>query len=405
MTGGNTAKGQPSLSVLLLISCTVCFVCFFGSYMRIPVVPLFASSLGADSVQVGMINGAFMLMAGSLSIPSGLVSDRLGRRLPILAGLLLLSGSSFLLFWSTSPLQMAGIYLLFGVGLAAFAPTLMSYVADFTPPDRLGQAFGWYTMALYGGMTIGPATGGFLAKLLGLRQVFLVSGGLIFIVFWVALFFLPVGRTPHTTALRPAIIPSLKSLRHNRALLACLTVTIGTCMGFGLFVTFMPLYITSVGLNAADVGTVFAAQALANALSRIPFGRLGDRVADRAVFVTWGLAGFSLAIAAFAFCTTTIPIMAVAAMMGISMGIVFTAIVALIADVVPRELRGLAMGCYNTCIYFGMMAGSAGMGTVIRSSGFKTSFLLTGTITAMILLIFFFLYRRPALTGAGEPSL
>lgn len=405
MTGSNTANGQPSLSVLLLISCTVCFVCFFGSYMRIPVVPLFASSLGADSVQVGIINGAFMLVAGALSIPSGLVSDRLGRRLPILAGLLLLSGSSFLLFWSTSPLQMAGIYLLFGVGLAAFAPTLMSYVADFTPPDRLGQAFGWYTMALYGGMTIGPATGGFLAKLLGLRQVFLVSGGLIFITFWVVLFFLPVARTPHRTAPRPAIIPSLKGLGHNRALLACLTVTIGTCMGFGLFVTFMPLYITSAGLNAGDVGTVFAAQALANALSRIPFGRLGDRVADRAVFVTWGLAGFSLTIAAFAFCTTAIPLMTVAAMMGISMGVVFTAIVALIADVVPRELRGLAMGCYNTCIYFGMMAGSAGMGTVIRSSGFKTSFLLTGTITAMVLVIFFFLYRRPAVTGAGEPSL
>ena len=116
--------------------------------MRIPIVPLFASSLGADTLQVGMINGAFMLMAGALSIPSGLVSDRLGRRLPILAGLLLLSGSSFLLFWSTSPLQMAGIYLLFGIGLAAFAPTLMSYVADVTPADRLGQAFGWYTMAL-----------------------------------------------------------------------------------------------------------------------------------------------------------------------------------------------------------------------------------------------------------------
>jgi predicted MFS family arabinose efflux permease len=59
------------------------------------------------------------------------------------------------------------------------------------------------------------------------------------------------------------------------------------------------------------------------------------------------------------------------------------------------------MGCYNTCIYFGMMASSAGMGAVIRSAGFRTAFLLTGAISALILVIFFFLYRRPAVTRPG----
>ncbi len=110
----------------LLFACLISFVCFFGSYMRIPIVPLFAASLGADTLQVGVINGAFALMAGLLSIPSGLISDRLGRRIPLLTGLLLLSGSSFLLYWSSTPLQMAAIYLLFGTGLSAFSPTLMS---------------------------------------------------------------------------------------------------------------------------------------------------------------------------------------------------------------------------------------------------------------------------------------
>jgi hypothetical protein len=42
--------------------------------------------------------------------------DRLGRRLPLLGGMILLSGSSLMLFWSSSPLQMAAIYLLFGMG-------------------------------------------------------------------------------------------------------------------------------------------------------------------------------------------------------------------------------------------------------------------------------------------------
>lgn len=89
---------------LLLTTCIIAFVCFLGSYMRIPIVPIFAASLGADTVQVGWINSAFMIMAGLLSIPSGLLSDRIGRRPLLLVGLSLLAGSSFLLAVSQSPL-------------------------------------------------------------------------------------------------------------------------------------------------------------------------------------------------------------------------------------------------------------------------------------------------------------
>jgi MFS family permease len=388
---------------LLLTACTISFVCFFGSYMRIPIVPLFASSLGADTIQVGMINGAFMLMAGALSIPSGLISDRLGRRLPLLGGLILLAGSSFLLYWSSSPLQMAVIYLLFGVGLSAVSPTLMSYVADVTPPEVLGQAYGWYTMALYGGMTLGPAAGGFLGTALGLRPVFLVAGGLILAMFFVALVFLPAHPVDRRGAgARPAILPALKDLMGNRPLIACLVATLGGCFGFGMFVTFMPLYILSQGMNTGHVGLVFAIQALANALSRLPSGRLCDRVADRSVLVTGGLAVFAMALAAFGLCRSVASFMAVAAVMGISMGVAFTVICALIADVVPRELRGLAMGCYNTCVYTGMMLSSVGMGPIIGGEGFRVGFFLNGAAGLIVLVLFRFLYRRQNNIRSGD---
>lgn len=386
---------KNSAGRLLLIACTISFVCFLGSYMRIPIVPLFATSLGADTVQVGLINGAFMLMAGALSIPSGLISDRLGRRLPLLAGLFLLAGSSFLLYWSNSPLQMAVIYLLFGVGLSAFSPTLMSYVADVTPPETLGQAYGWYTMALYGGMTLGPAAGGFLGTALGLRPVFLVSGGLIFFMFFVALFLLPAPPSHHRgDGAAHAKMPAFKSLLKNRPYIACLFATLGGCFCFGMFVTFMPLYIRSQGMTTGEVGLVFATQALANAISRLPAGRLYDRVKDRSLLVSGGLAFFALALAAFGLCHSVLSLMAAAAVMGISMGVAFTVICALIADVVPREMRGLAMGCYNTCIYAGMMLCSVGMGMVIRGEGFRAGFFLSGAVGVAMMLLFRFLYRR-----------
>lgn len=386
---------------LLLTACIISFTCFLGSYMRIPIVPLFATTLGADTVQVGMINAAFMLMAGVLSIPSGLVSDRFGRRIPLLGGLLLLSASSFMLYWSKSPLQMAGIYLLFGVGLSAFSPTLMSYVADITPPEALGKAYGWYTMALYGGMTLGPAAGGFAGTALGLRPVFIVSGGLILAMFFLALIALPLPSGNHRTDKMPDIMPALKELLRNRRLVACLVATAGGCLGFGMFVTFMPLYIRSMGMTTGDVGLVFATQALANALSRIPSGRLCDHLKDRSILVIGGLALFATALAAFGWCASVSLLMAAAALMGISMGTAFTVICALIVDAVPSRTRGLAMGCYNTSIYSGMMVCSLCMGPLIKQQGFRAGFFLSGSIVLAGAFMFRMLYNRQQLESAA----
>ncbi|MDD2466350.1 MAG: MFS transporter [Desulfobulbus sp.] len=386
-------KNIPSAGRLLLTTCVIAFLCFLGSFMRIPIVPLFAASLGADTAQVGLINSAFMCMAGLLSIPSGLLSDRIGRRRPLLVGLLLLSGSSLLLALSRSPLQMGCIYLLFGVGLAAVTPTLMSYVADITPYGAIGHAFGWYTMALYSGMTLGPAAGGFLAGVYGLRPIFVCSGCLILLIFVVAFVLLPEPPGRHHARQNVGDIrTSLINLRHNRRLMACLLLTAGSCIGFGLFVSFVPLYVRSLELPTTAVGLVCAVQALANALARIPAGWLCDRVEDRRMLVFSGISCFSLATASFGVCTNLMNLFCAAAAMGLSMGIAFTVICALIVDAVPARVRGLAMGCYNTCVYLGMMLSAIGLGMLIREHGFRLGFFLTGGIIVIVLVLFALIY-------------
>jgi MFS family permease len=163
-----------------------------------------------------------------------------------------------------------------------------------------------------------------------------------------------------------------------------------------MFVTFMPIYTRSHGMDAGHVGLIFAAQALANSLSRIPFGRLSDSVADRSVLVIAGLAAFAATLAAFAFCSSIVPLMICASVLGVSMGIAFTAIGALIAEVVPLELRGLAMGSYNTSIYIGMMLSSAVTGVVAREAGFRSGFFLNGGVGLAVTLLFALIYRKPA---------
>jgi MFS family permease len=156
-----------------------------------------------------------------------------------------------------------------------------------------------------------------------------------------------------------------------------------------MFITFIPLHAQNRGLSVAQIGLVFAAQGICNALSRIPFGHLSDRVARRGKLVIVGLLGFSVAMVGCALSQSALHFVMAASFLGISMGLAFTSVGALIAEVVPPESRGLAMGGYNTCIYLGMMLSSAVMGAVIAKIGFENSFHLTAVINFFLLSIFY----------------
>ena len=113
---------EPPLSsryyTLLVICCSIVLGCYVGTYMRFPVVPLFAQSLGADTTLVGMINAAFLLAAGAVPAPGPgrpPPGDEAPGPGPVL---LMLAASSFLLAVSSTPHQLIWIYLFSGAGLA-----------------------------------------------------------------------------------------------------------------------------------------------------------------------------------------------------------------------------------------------------------------------------------------------
>ena len=382
----------PRTLAPFLLLCLIGFATFFSSYMRIPVLPLFAASLGAGPAQVGSINGAFMLTAGLFSIPAGLLADRTGRKPPIIAGIIATSLSSLLITQCHRPEQMAAAYVFFGAGLAAFAPAMMSLVADAMPPNRLGQAYGWYTTATYIAMTLGPASGGFLAKALGFRRVFVVSGCLLLAIALLALLTLPKGTPRHKTELH-AVLAGSRDLLCNRRLVACLLVTMGCCIGFGVFLTFLPLYASSLGHDPAQVGLIFAAQAITNVVSRIPIGNLIDR-ADRRRIVAAGLVCLAAALAGLGQLTQFTELVGCAVFLGIGMALTFTTVGAMIADLAPAIRRGLAMGMYNSCIYLGMMAGSTVMGIALKRIGYPYGFAAAGGVVLIALLLFFPMMRE-----------
>jgi predicted MFS family arabinose efflux permease len=246
-------------------------------------------------------------------------------------------------------------------------------------------------------MTLGPASGGFLAMKFGLRQVFLISGGLQLLVVILALLFLPQGPPRHKTDLRSALSGSIFLLRNNR-LIACLLATVVSCIGFGVFLTFLPLYASTLGYDPAQVGLVFAAQAVTNVVGRVPIGKLADRV-DRRWLVSSGL--FCLAAALFALgqVTALSQMLACSVLLGVGMALTFTAIGALIAELVPPLQRGLSMGMYNSCIYLGMMCGSTFMGLLLQRIGYFYGFAAAGGVALVALTLFLAMFRERTTAG------
>ncbi|MBJ6750577.1 MFS transporter [Geomonas anaerohicana] len=376
-------------SIQVLACCVIGFICFLGAYMRIPVLPLLASSIGAGTAQIGLINAAFMLSAGILAVPSGLLSDRIGIRPVLIAGLALMSCASLLIPFCYTPLLLGAVYLVFGMGLSAFTPTMMSSVARVVPRSHVGRAYSWYTTAVYLAMTFGPASGGWFGKALGVREVFFVSGGLIVAALLAVLSFLPrTEEQPHDE--HADEVPA--GILSNRRLMAALVGTLGGCFGFGMFISFLPLHARALGLNVGQIGVIFAAQALVNVLLRIPFGHLSDRV-DRGLMSGIGLVLCAHAVGAVGLAQGMATLLACACVLGAGMGIGFTALSALVVVVMPPKQRGLGLGLYNSCIYLGMMLSSATMGMVIKAADFATGFFTAGAVTFVLAVLFSYLYR------------
>ncbi len=366
---------------LMVICCVVTFGCYFAVFMRLPVVPLFARGLGISVAEIGLINAAFFLMAGLLSFPMGLAADRCGSKPVAAAGLLMLAVAAGLLYFCTTFARLTGAYLMFGAGIAAFGPTMMALVARISPPTHLGRAYGWYTTALFGAMSLGPALGGYLAGGSGFITVFVTITVLLLADLVGLLLMLPgAGEGRGDVSVPPAVGATLKGLLRNRTVVGCWLVTLGACFGLGMFTSFIPLHARAQGLAAGQIGLVFFAQGLANGLSRIPCGYLSDKLGRRRLLVLIGMLGFSVSLAGLAGAAYRTAFILWALVSGASLGLAFTSVGALIAASVAADARGVAMGGYNTCIYFGMMISSLFMGAVIEATGYAWGFYLTALV-------------------------
>jgi MFS family permease len=157
---------QSSSLKQLWVLMAIVFVDMIGFLLVTPLLPFYATSLGARPLVVTLILSAFSL-AQLISAPYwGRFSDRYGRRPALLVGLGF-SAVAFALFGlASSILLLFAFRLLQGAG-GGTTGVVQAYVSDSVPPDKRAEALGWISAATNAGVMIGPALGSLAAKHFG----------------------------------------------------------------------------------------------------------------------------------------------------------------------------------------------------------------------------------------------
>ena len=145
----------------LVVLMFTAFVDMVGSTMIFPLVPFYATRMGANGAMVGVILASYAV-AQLVSSPAwGRFSDRYGRRPAILVGLLI-SSVGYVVFAFTDSLPLLLLSRLIQGAGGGTVGVLQAYVADSMREDDRAKSLGWLSAATSFGVIIGPAFGSFL---------------------------------------------------------------------------------------------------------------------------------------------------------------------------------------------------------------------------------------------------
>jgi len=139
------------------IICAAGFVVWSGFGAILPYLPVFLQEQAHASVwSIGVIAAAYYVGTFLFAAPLGRLSDSIGRKPVIVAGVILYALASGLFISTTNPWWFIVFRLLEGMGAAAVTPAGQALIADLSTEQTRSQAYGWYTTAQFGGLVAGP---------------------------------------------------------------------------------------------------------------------------------------------------------------------------------------------------------------------------------------------------------
>lgn len=317
--------------------------------MIYPLVPIFLTTvLGAPVAAVGLIEGVAEATASIVKVVSGLWSDHIGRRMPLVLGGYGIAAVAKLLLavaFGWPIVLLARFVDRFGKGFRGSPRDAL--IAESAVPQQRGRAFGFHRSMDTAGAVIGPLLALLLVALLSnrLRLVFAIAvipGALS--VLALSLVREPKRGVPDKTKGAEGISFSLKGL--NRRLTLFVVASLIFALGNSSDV-FLILRAKGLGLSTTAVVLAYVLYNFVYMGAALPAGIVSDRQGRRNVFVG-GLLLFALVYAGFALAHQGLLVWPLFAVYGLYIALTDGVSKAFITDLVPKERRATILGAYGS---------------------------------------------------------
>jgi MFS family permease len=361
-----------------------------SSEMIYPLLPLFLTTLlHAGPSFIGVIEGAAETTASLLKLASGILSDRLEQRKPlVLAGYTLSSCARPLIALAGTPAAALIIRLADRVGKGVRTAPRDALISDSTPVESRGKAFGFHRAMDHAGALTGPliASAILLTVTSNLRLVFwlaAIPGAIAVLLIVVA-----VRETPRLHSTDGKFLSCAPTGRIRRFLLIILLFTLGNSSD-----AFLLLRATQLGVPMAVIPLLWSFFHLSKMLSSTPFGALSDRIGrQRIVLAGWLV--YALSYAGFACASEQWHAWGLFAFYGLFYGMTEGVEKAMLADLAPAAERGAAFGWYNCAIGIGALPASAIFGCVWQYGSPAAAFLMGAFIAAVSAVLFMLMFGK-----------
>jgi DHA1 family multidrug resistance protein-like MFS transporter len=388
------ASGSPALAVLATIS----FVSSLGISIMLPLLPLYALSLGASPLQLGLMTSGFAVANGIAQFASGFLMDRYGARRFIVAGIGTYAAANVLIATAPTAIALIGYRFVAGLGGGVNMVATRLYIAQTAEQASLAFFNSIISAANSAGSVLGPGFGGLVAAGGDLRAPFFIVAGTSTLAFVAALFLPRPKERAHDTG----AAATAGGRVWNRTVFILLAGNLLLLIGFGGWITsYAPFVTTRLGWSTFDVGIIFTIFGIGDITLGPWLGHLADRTGRRRMAV---LASFPIFLFGFiVFFGLPKPFFyAISFFTGAALTAYNASWFALLTNAVPSPRRGRVFGVVSAVAQTGTVIGALGATAIWQLTDVGGGLILSSTaaLGAGLVLLLLPAEIRPAASQA-----
>ncbi len=392
--------------LLLAVSTTLLTT---GQGMVAPILPLYADSLGMTTATVGIVISVFGLARFLTNMPTAVLSERFGRRAVLVGGPLIAAAGNALAGTADSLAPLLVYRFIAGVGSAAFITGAVIFIGDISTPANRGRLMSVYQGSFALGITLGPAMGGLIAEVFGLRGPFFAVGVVSLVSGVWAFLRVPETRPSSDDAdgrpqgERQAAVAQEGRWSRYSFLLSRDFILVGLVLAVTFFArggaqfTLLPLKgADELGLSPGQIGAIFTIPPVL-AFILLPFcGAVSDRFGRKTTIVP-GLTIVAAALTVLGVSPTLMLYVVGMTLYGLGNGTQGPTPVAYVGDISPRTRQSIAQGAARSFGDLALLIAPPLMGLAADAYGTTTALLGNGAVVFVVAAAFL-LFARESVT-------